>query len=78
MFAPGYIPGDEDFVCGSAHCMMVPYWSKKKGVARGQEIKATQVSARGGILKLVWESDKDAVTLMGQLAVLAKGELYLQ
>ena len=77
MFAPGYVPGDEDHVCGSAHCILGPYWSGKRAIPRGQEIKAKQVSPRGGDLKVVWEADRDVVRLMGELALLAKGELHL-
>lgn len=77
MFAPGTIPGDEDHVCGSAHCLMAPYWYKKRGIPSGQEIKAKQVSSRGGDLKVVWEADRNTVQLKGISTVLGKGELYL-
>ena len=77
MFAPGKVPGDEDHVCGSAHSLMVPYWYKKRGIPRGQETRAKQVSPRGGDLRLVWEVDKDIVRLTGASAVLGKGEMYL-
>lgn len=77
MFAPGSVPGDEDHVCGSAHCVLTPYWSQKLEIARGQEIKATQVSLRGGDLKVVWDSEKDIVKIRGEVAVLATGELHL-
>jgi predicted PhzF superfamily epimerase YddE/YHI9 len=77
MFAPGILPGDEDHVCGSAHCLMVPYWYKKQGIPRGQEARAKQVSQRGGDLKVVWEAEREIVRLMGVTTVLGKGELYL-
>ncbi|KAF9469672.1 hypothetical protein BDZ94DRAFT_1151766 [Collybia nuda] len=77
MFAPGFVTGDEDHVCGSAHCVLVPYWSKKLNIARGNEIKATQVSRRGGDLKVVWDSEEDIVTLRGEVTILANGELCL-
>jgi predicted PhzF superfamily epimerase YddE/YHI9 len=76
MFAPGHVPGDEDPVCGSAHSLMVPYWYKKRGIPRGQETRAKQVSRRGGDLKLVWEVDRNIVRLTGASTVLGKGELY--
>ncbi len=45
-FAPAYgIP--EDPVTGSAHCTLVPYWSKRLQKSR---LQALQVSARGGEL----------------------------
>jgi len=77
MFAPGFVPGDEDHVCGTAHCVAAPYFYKKFDIPSGQEIKARQVSPRGGDLKLTWESDKNVMTLKGEALVLAKGELQL-
>lgn len=77
MFAPTILPSDEDHVCGSAHCLMVPYWYKKQGIPTGQEARAKQVSRRGGDLKVVWEAERKIVRLMGATTVLAKGELYL-
>lgn len=77
MFVPGHVPGDEDHVCGTAHCLMAPYWYKKQNIPGGQETKAKQVSPRGGDLKVVWEADLNIVRLMGQVTVLGKGELYL-
>ncbi|WP_421384794.1 PhzF family phenazine biosynthesis protein [Bacillus salacetis] len=38
---------DEDPVTGSAHCTLVPYW---KGVLNKTELKALQLSKRGGKL----------------------------
>lgn len=38
---------DEDPVTGSAHTMLIPYWSARLGK---QHLKAKQISARGGIL----------------------------
>jgi predicted PhzF superfamily epimerase YddE/YHI9 len=77
MFSPGHVPGGEDHVCGSAHCLMAPYWYKKRDIPRGQETKAKQVSPRGGDLKVVWEADLNIVRLMWQAVVLGKGILCL-
>jgi PhzF family phenazine biosynthesis protein len=38
---------DEDPVTGSAHCMLVPYWSERLGKT---QLHARQISARGGEL----------------------------
>jgi PhzF family phenazine biosynthesis protein len=38
---------DEDPVTGSAHCALVPYWSKRLGQLK---LQARQISARGGDL----------------------------
>ncbi len=40
---------DEDPVTGSAHCALIPYWSKRLGK---KDLHALQVSARGGELFL--------------------------
>ena len=45
-FAPA-VGVNEDPVTGSAHTMLIPYWS---GVLGANELTAKQVSARGGIL----------------------------
>ncbi len=44
MFAPAK-GVDEDPVTGSAHCVLTPYWSGRLGK---QDLKARQISARGG------------------------------
>ncbi len=46
-FAP-VVGIDEDPVCASAHCRLIPYWSNKLGK---QELLAYQLSARGGEIK---------------------------
>ncbi len=45
-FAPA-VGVNEDPVTGSAHTMLIPYWSEKLGK---KELTARQISARGGIL----------------------------
>ncbi|PFH45256.1 hypothetical protein AMATHDRAFT_71904, partial [Amanita thiersii Skay4041] len=50
MFCPEHTPGGEDMVCGTAHCLIGPYWHKKRGILPGEEVKARQVSRRGGEL----------------------------
>ena len=75
VFAPGLIAGDEDQVCGSAHCVIGPYWYKKLGIPRGHEIVARQVSKRGGELKLLWKADENVLGLRGATKIVAKGEL---
>ncbi|KAF8079025.1 hypothetical protein FPV67DRAFT_92367 [Lyophyllum atratum] len=78
MFAPGYVQNDEDPVCGSAHCLMAPYWYTKLGIPSGQAIMARQVSPRGGELRLVWQANKAILKLMGQVRELGKGELVIE
>ena len=60
----------EDFVTGSSHCSLVPYWSKILGKT---ELTAKQLSKRGGIL---YCKQKDTHVLIAGKAVLyAVGEL---
>lgn len=77
MFSPDMLPGGEDHVCGSAHCLLGPYWYQKCGINAGTEVNATQVSPRGGSIGLVWEDNKNVIRLKGQLFVFGSGELYL-
>ena len=71
MFAP--LAGvDEDQVCGSANCMMGPYWSARKGIT---ELRVRQVSERGGKLRV--GMDGDSVKLRGQAKVTSAGQLFL-
>ncbi|KAF8628280.1 hypothetical protein AX15_004044 [Amanita polypyramis BW_CC] len=77
MFCHGYVAGGEDQVCGSAHCLIGPYWYRKYGIRVGEEVKATQVSPRGGELKLVWLEDEETVVLRGMSTVIGRGEMYV-
>lgn len=68
------LPLGEDPVCGSAHCLLTPYWCEKHGIA-GQEISAKQVSERGGDIRAVWDDIRGTVKLSGQAAIFATGQL---
>jgi PhzF family phenazine biosynthesis protein len=62
----------EDPVTGSAHCTLIPYWSKRLGK---QKLHAFQVSARGGEL---WCEDRGArVTISGKAARFFEGAIFL-
>ena len=62
--------GGEDAVCGSAHCGLAPYWSKRLSKST---MNAYQKSDRGGTLKLTMENDK--VTLAGSVCLTYQGKL---
>lgn len=70
-FAPAQgVP--EDSVTGSAHCTLIPYWSKRLGK---KKLHAQQVSARGGEL---WCEDRgDRVTISGKAVRFLEGAIYL-
>lgn len=68
-FAPA-LGVNEDPVCGSAHCVLAPYWAEKLGKT---QLSAYQASARGGVLRLRVGGDR--VTLGGQAVTVWQGEL---
>ena len=63
---------NEDPVTGSAHCTLVPYWSKILGK---KKLVAQQLSQRGGILKC--EDAINKVKISGKAKMFFKGEIYL-
>lgn len=58
----------EDPVTGSAHCVLVPYWSEHLGKTK---LHARQVSARGG--ELYCEARIERVLITGQAAIYMQG-----
>jgi len=70
-FAPAQgVP--EDSVTGSAHCTLIPYWSKRLGK---KKLHAQQVSTRGGEL---WCEDRgERVTISGKAVRFLEGSIYL-
>jgi PhzF family phenazine biosynthesis protein len=70
-FAPA-VGIDEDPATGSAHCTLVPYWSKRLG---RKSFFARQVSKRGGEL---WCEDRgDRVEIAGHAVKFLEGEIEL-
>jgi PhzF family phenazine biosynthesis protein len=59
-FAPS-VGIDEDPVCGSGHCRLIPYWSEK---LNKDSMVAYQASERGGIIKC--KNLKNRVIISGQ------------
>ncbi|GGF16975.1 putative isomerase [Aliidongia dinghuensis] len=63
---------DEDPVTGSAHCVLVPYWSRRLGKTR---LDARQISARGGRL---WCEDRgERVSLAGRAVLYLEGRIFV-
>ena len=60
----------EDPVTGSAHCALAPYWT---GVLGKDELRAFQVSARGGEVRCRVAGDR--VKLAGQAVVFLEGTI---
>jgi len=62
----------EDPVTGSAHCELIPYWSK---VLNKKELLAHQISQRGG--KLYCTHNGDRVTIGGEAVTFLRGEIEI-
>ena len=63
----------EDPVTGSAHCSLIPYWSKR---LNKKELLAYQLSDRGG--KLLCVDQGNRVLLSGQAKTYLKGQILLE
>jgi PhzF family phenazine biosynthesis protein len=62
----------EDPVTGSAHCTLVPFWSKR---LKKSSLHALQVSARGG--ELWCEDAGERVLVAGRAVRYLEGEIYI-
>ena len=62
----------EDPVTGSAHCELIPYWSK---ILNKKELLAHQISERGG--KLYCTHNEDRVTIGGEAVTFLRGEIEI-
>jgi predicted PhzF superfamily epimerase YddE/YHI9 len=70
-FCPNYdVP--EDPVCGSAHCMLTPFWSERLGKST---LLAHQISARGGVLHCGTENGR--VQLAGHAVQFLEGRITI-
>jgi predicted PhzF superfamily epimerase YddE/YHI9 len=66
-FAPS-VGINEDPVCASAHCALIPYWSNKLGK---KDLLAYQASKRGGVIKC--KDLGDRVIISGEAVTVFKG-----
>ncbi|KAJ3693715.1 hypothetical protein LUZ60_009195 [Juncus effusus] len=63
---------DEDPVCGSAQCALVPYWSKK---LNKQSLVAFSASARSGVLYLELVEKSQRVKILGEAITVIHGTI---
>jgi predicted PhzF superfamily epimerase YddE/YHI9 len=70
-FAPA-LGIDEDPVTGSAHCALIPYWSRKLGKT---DLHAYQVSRRGG--ELFCADRGDRVIISGRAVRYMEGRITI-
>ncbi|MCL7032983.1 hypothetical protein MKW94_021411 [Papaver nudicaule] len=71
LFSPN-LGVDEDAVCGSAHCALAPYWSKKLGKS---DFLAYMASPRGRVLDLHLDKEIQRLKIRGKAFVVMKGAL---
>jgi PhzF family phenazine biosynthesis protein len=62
----------EDWVTGSSHCNLIPFWAERLGKT---ELFARQISQRGG--ELFCELKGDRVKIGGNAVLYLKGEIYV-
>ena len=62
----------EDPVTGSAHCELIPYWSK---ILKKKELLARQISERGG--ELYCTDNDERVTIGGEAVTFLRGEIEI-
>lgn len=65
---------NEDPVCGSAHCALAYYWSKKMGKS---DFIAYAASPRSGIVKLRLDEQKNRVKLQGRAITVMEGSVVV-
>ncbi|XP_068662805.1 uncharacterized protein [Aristolochia californica] len=65
---------DEDPVCGSAHCALAPYWSKK---LHKRDFIAYMASPRGGRLDLHLDEDTQRVLIRGEAVTIMRGSILV-
>ncbi|KAJ6982788.1 hypothetical protein NC653_025789 [Populus alba x Populus x berolinensis] len=65
---------NEDPVCGSAHCALAPYWSKKLGKC---DFMAYQASPRSGILDIHVDEQNQRVLLRGKAVTVMEGSILV-
>ncbi|HOA20535.1 MAG TPA: PhzF family phenazine biosynthesis protein [Sedimentibacter sp.] len=63
---------NEDPVCGSGHCHIIPYWAEKSGK---NKLIAYQASERGGTLFCEYQGDR--VKIGGKAALYSTADLHI-
>ena len=76
MFAPtaGIL---EDHVCGSANCLLGPYWANRIGAKSNEVMAVKQGSARGGELWVRYDRENKKIGLRGEGYVVSDGKAYV-
>lgn len=77
-FCRALFPGlgvNEDPVCGSAHCALVPYWEEVLD-RKGEMLRDYEISARGG--ELYCRTEKDRTLICGEATTVFTAEMNVQ
>lgn len=64
---------NEDPVCGSMHCNLIPLWAKR---LNKNEMVARQLSSRGGTLYCKYEGDR--VKIAGKATLYSSADIFVQ
>lgn len=70
----------EDPVCGSAQCLLGPYWSNKL-YSNNYDLStllARHVSARGGDIEVMWLKSKGMCYLRGDAVIIGRGTMFVE
>lgn len=68
----------EDQACGSAHCLLGPYWARRlPGFQQGSELRALQASPRTAEMNILFDEGKGTCTLIGDAKVVATKEISI-
>jgi len=65
---------NEDPVCGSAHCALAPYWSKKLGKC---DFVSNAASPRGGVVNIHLDEQNQRVLLRGKAVTVMQGSILV-
>ena len=63
---------NEDYVCGSAHCALAPYFARK---LRKNRVVDNQQSKRGGIVECKYDRTDETVEIIGRAMIAMTGHL---
>lgn len=68
----------EDQACGSAHCLLAPYWARTlPGFQAGSELRAFQASERTAEMEITVDEQKGTCALRSDAKIVAKGVIFL-
>jgi predicted PhzF superfamily epimerase YddE/YHI9 len=70
-------PAGEDPANGSSHTLLAPLFARLLGVAEGEELASTHLSARGGRLHVAVAAGGERVTIRGEATTVCQGHMWI-